>query len=52
LKKSTRYTVNIPQPLYDWICERADENLRSKNGEIVALLREKKEQDVQIAENA
>lgn len=45
----TRYTARIPQPVYEWLSRRAEENLRSKNSEFVAVLKKEMEKE-QIAD--
>ena len=38
--EAKRITLRIPEDLYQWIAERADEKVSTVTGEIISILRE------------
>lgn len=44
-ERTTPFGLRMPKDLRDWVRERARRNDRSMNGEIIAILREKRDAD-------
>ena len=42
-----RMTVRLPETIKDWLADRAIQNNRSMNGEVVAIFKDAKEKEKQ-----